>query len=120
MLVSWDSMRLEIMLWILELFPLIQPAPRHGDNEPLLNRLRAELGDLSYRMRELQFRFHSECDSVRKEAQSIHCFAHIVDRVGKDDESSNVLGCLVHSNDRFFEVSSRLAATLSEDADLVL
>ncbi|KAJ2053907.1 hypothetical protein H4S04_000376 [Coemansia sp. S16] len=120
MLVSWDSMRLEIMLWILELFPLIQPAPRHGDNEPLLNRLRAELGDLSYRMRELQFRFHSECDSVRKEAQSIHCFAHVVDRAGKEDEGSNVLGCLVHSNDHFFEVSSRLAATLSEDADLVL
>ncbi|KAJ2801560.1 hypothetical protein H4S07_004902, partial [Coemansia furcata] len=126
LLISWDRMRLDIMLCILELVPLVgnsaalQPVPRHDDNEPLLNRLRAELGDLSYRMREIQSRFHSECDTARMETQAIRCFVHVVDRAGKGDEGRTVLGCLVHTNERFFEVSSSLAMVLCEDADLVL
>ncbi|KAJ2492023.1 DNA polymerase zeta [Coemansia sp. RSA 2050] len=126
LLISWDSMRLEVLLRILELSPLVgnsvalQPSSEHDDNEPLLNRLRAEFGELSYRMREVYSHFQSECELVRKEVQLISCFTHIVDRAGKDDRSSVVLGCLVHSNERFFEVSSRLATVLCEDASLVL
>ncbi|KAJ2766425.1 hypothetical protein GGI18_006004, partial [Coemansia linderi] len=73
LLISWDSMRLELLLRILELSPLVghsaafPPAPEHDNNEPLLNRLRAEFGDLSYRMREVHSRFQSECELVRKE-----------------------------------------------------
>ncbi|KAJ2742613.1 DNA polymerase zeta [Coemansia sp. BCRC 34301] len=126
LLISWDKARFDIMTYILELLPLLgnpaacQQAPRRDDSEPLLTRLRAEFGDLSHRIREAQLRIGSEHDFVRKAVQAIRCFAHVVDKAGKDGQSSPALGSLVHSNERFFEVPSSLATALSVDADRVL
>ncbi|KAJ1887647.1 hypothetical protein LPJ66_009008 [Kickxella alabastrina] len=77
-LLAWDSARLDTLLFLLALQPLVGSI-----NDPQLNMMRAEFGDLSYRLGELRSKIGSSSDIVCEESRT---FAGFCNAVGLTDD----------------------------------
>ncbi|KAJ1991802.1 hypothetical protein GGI25_003162 [Coemansia spiralis] len=128
LLVAMDTARFSIMMFILTLQPLVSSSnyslqvtqQDQNDSEPIRNRLRAEFGDMSYRLREVQSKVAGNWDMVRREASAIRGLEKIIrdtsDNIKSVGDNAN-LACVFSGASRFFGVSCELAETVRRDAD---
>lgn len=118
-LIAWDNMRLSIMLFVIEIQPLL------ASDKPETNRLRAEFGDMTYRIRQLHSQLRSDWGSIENATDSISTYCGICGSMIPDGENNGStltsdMKNLVHGNERFFEVSGELAISISKDSRMVL
>ncbi|KAJ2713866.1 hypothetical protein H4R19_002038 [Coemansia spiralis] len=134
LLLSWDGARLDMMQFILELLPLVAHPPAlhsdeavggdgdgdgDGDGEPVQDRLRAEFGDMSHRIREIHEKVRTHWKLVSTRAAAIRGLCQLMSdaRNGGADATA---AYLAHSNEAFFGVSSRQAVALDRAAAQIL
>ncbi|KAJ2078781.1 hypothetical protein H4R24_004251 [Coemansia sp. RSA 988] len=126
LLIAWDSARLDVMQLILELAPLIgaqsavQPTDSMADSDPTQNRLRADFGDVMHRLRELHQKLGAHRDTVHDEAQAIYVLQKILTSAALSEDANVVTIFLIHTNEKFFEMSADLVRILAHDASLLL
>ncbi|KAJ1887638.1 hypothetical protein LPJ66_009010 [Kickxella alabastrina] len=113
-LLAWDSARLDTLLFLLALQPLVGSI-----NDPQLNMMRAEFGDLSYRLGELRSKIGSSSEIVCEESRTLAGFCNAVGLTDDGDAGEYILKCLFHENERFFEMPKRLGVNLLCEVKIV-
>ncbi|KAJ2515970.1 DNA polymerase zeta [Coemansia sp. RSA 1939] len=124
---SVDTARFDTMVFIVAIQPLIRkPSQNSGepdDSEPICNRLRAEFGDMGFRLSELQTTIADAYDMVREKTAVVCKLAELIctvstsalqgtDAVGYDGPFS-VVG-------RYLGTSERLIKVVKRDSELAL
>ncbi|KAJ2722572.1 hypothetical protein GGI07_003215 [Coemansia sp. Benny D115] len=145
LLLSWDSTRLDIMIFMLVIQPMIgtgsetptrsrETSPGHSEDgsESSLHIIRAEFGDLSHRLSSLLTDMRANFSAITESLKAISGFGRMYSYVldesddnyddGYEDISNDrkeALAYLLHSTERFFELPRIRAAQMLDDVRLV-
>ncbi|KAJ2786819.1 hypothetical protein GGI15_001230 [Coemansia interrupta] len=129
LLLTWDKARLDCMMFALALRPLLDShtclasdsCSEHSfgcniRSQARINCLRADFGDLSYRMSEFGSRLNSDLNTIRTLADEIGEHGNLVNRIRGNEHNSPSVCYMFHVCERYFELSAKLSQQLSETA----
>ncbi|KAJ2659947.1 DNA polymerase zeta, partial [Coemansia sp. RSA 1200] len=127
LLVALDAARFDTMMFIVAIQPLIRKPPQNSDepddSEPIRNRLRAEFGDMGFRLSELQTTIADAYDMVREKTAVVCKLAELICTVSTSAlQETDVAG---HDGPfsvvgRYLGTSEKLAKVVKRDSELAL
>ncbi|KAI9477404.1 hypothetical protein BX667DRAFT_496581 [Coemansia mojavensis] len=119
LLVMWDSIRLDLLQFMLGLFPLLDGPDASVVSDPEKMRLQAEFGSMACRVREIRAKIYEGWMAIRIEAKSIRNLQSLL-LMDNEENGSDDIPSLLHANEAFFEVCAYYADILARDSAAVL
>ncbi|KAJ2674984.1 DNA polymerase zeta [Coemansia sp. RSA 1085] len=119
LLVMWDSIRLDLLQFMLGLFPLLDGPDASVVSDPEKMRLQAEFGSMACRVREIRAKIYEGWMAIRIEAKSIRNLQSLL-LMDNEESGSDDIPSLLHANEAFFEVCAYYADILARDSAAVL
>ncbi|KAJ2455957.1 DNA polymerase zeta [Coemansia sp. RSA 2336] len=119
LLAMWDAIRLDLLLFMLGLFPLLDSPGASAVSDPEKMRLQAEFGSMACRVREIHAQIYEGWMAIRIEAKSIRNLQSLLLMENEEGDSDDIPS-LLHANEAFFEVCAYYADMLARDSSVVL
>ncbi|KAJ2682884.1 hypothetical protein GGH99_004563, partial [Coemansia sp. RSA 1285] len=127
LLVALDTARFDTMVFIVAIQPLIRKPSQNSDepddSEPICNRLRAEFGDMGFRLSELQTTIADAYGMVREKTAVVCKLAELICTVSTSALQGT--GAVGHYSPfsvvgRYLGTSERLTKVVKRDSELAL